>query len=347
MLDITRRIYEAFASPKTSIIKGNSGLYPSSASIEIDGEKFGACHRQEYYKWFKYKPTESTDPETGLTSIMGDSLHEMVVRFLREHVIETDILVLTAEQAFFDQKNFISGRTDIFMKDMKTDKLHGCDIKTVGDYKASVTIEEPDLVHILQCAIYLDQYNKSAARNNSKPVEDWIILYLARSENYKLKKYPHGSLFKYLWQFHVTIESNNSVSVTNQYGATRNYPKVTLDKIYARYEKLLKAIKDKTMPDREYEYRYSEARLTGMLKNEKLNKGQSAEVEKWLEKGAKQGDLELDIGDFQCRYCNWRSLCYSNDPENGEKEVQVLYTIPKDLIIPKVIANNTDDFEII
>jgi hypothetical protein len=84
-----------------------------------------------------------------------------------------------------------------------------------------------------------------------------------------------------------------------------------------------------------------------MLKNEKLNKGQSAEVEKWLEKGAKQGDLELDIGDFQCRYCNWRSLCYSNDPENGEKEVQILYTIPKDLIIPKVITNNTDDFEII
>lgn len=347
MLDITKRIYEAFASPKTSVIKGNSGLYPSSASIEINGEKFGACHRQEYFRWFRYKPTEQGDPETNLTGLMGDSLHSMIVEFLRQHVIETDIVVLTAEQAFFDQKAFLSGRTDIFMKDLKTGLLHGCDIKTVGDYKASITTEEPDTTHILQCAIYLDQYNKSALRNNSKPVEDWIILYLARAENYKLKKYPHGSLFKYLWQFQVTIEKDGSVSVTNQYGATKNHPEITIKKIYDRYETLLGYIKDKKLPDREYQYQYSEEKLTGMLKTDQLNKTQSAEVQKWLDKGAKAGELKLDMGDFQCRYCAWKTLCYSAKPEEGEKETQVLYSLPKDIILPHPVVSIKKDIDII
>lgn len=337
MLDIPRRVYEAFANPKTSVVKGNSGLYPSSASIEINGEKHGSCHRQEYYRWFKYKTTEQSDPELGLTGLMGESLHEMLVGFLQRHVEETDIVVLSAEQAFFDSDNFLSGRIDIFLKDLKTGNLHGCDIKSVGDYKSSVTTEQPDVTHILQCAIYLDQYNKSAIKNNSKPVQDWIILYISRAENYKLKKYPHGSLFKYLWQFSISINSDLSISSTNQYGATTHYPEITLTKIYDRYKTLLKHIKEKKLPNREYEYQYSESRLTGMLQNDKLNKTNSAEVQKWLDKGAKPNELTLDLGDFQCRYCAWKSLCYSSDPNKGEHQEAVLYSIQKDLIIPKVI----------
>jgi hypothetical protein len=267
----------------------------------------------------------------------GDALHNMIVEMIRLSTADSHMLVLSNEQSFFDSKELLSGRTDIFLKDLKTGKLYGCDIKTVGDYKAGMVIEQPGIEHILQCAVYLDQYNKSAELNNSKPVENWIILYLARSEHWKLKKYPHGSLFKYLWQFSIDL-TKGYITVTDQFGGTKEYPEITMEKIYERYRTLLAKIKLKELPDRDYEYKYSEEKLVGMLKTEKLNKTQTSEVKKWMDKGAVEGELEMDMGDFQCRYCSWRSLCYSSDPANGKKARPILYKAPKEIVVPHAVS---------
>lgn len=335
MLDIPKRLHNAFSNPKTSVVKANTGMYPASASVEVEGQLYGACHRAEYYRWYRYAPTSEVDPEMSLTAKMGEALHEFLTSVLLRSVAETDIVVLSNEQGFFDSKELLSGRTDLFLKDLKTGKLHGCDIKSVGDFKAGMVCEEPSIEHLLQCAIYLDQYNKSAKINNSRPVEDWIILYIARSENWKLKKYPHGSMFKYLWQFSLDLKKDY-VTVTNQFGAITEYPDITIEAINARYRILLDKIRNKQLPDRDYEYKYSEERLTGMHKQGKLNKGQTAEIKKWLDDGAKEGELALDMGDFPCRYCNWTSLCYSSTPDKGDKAQQVLYNIPKDIVVPQL-----------
>lgn len=338
MLDITKRFYESLRNPKIFNVKGQTGFYPSSASIVIDGEKHGSCHRAEYYRWFRYKPTEDTDPEGALAGLMGDALHTMVASVLRNSTIETDITVLSNEQSFWDSERFLSGRTDLFMQDNRTKELHGCDVKTVGEYKAGTVIEQPDIVHMIQCAIYLDQYNKSAAINNSRPVKDWIILYLSRAETYKLKKYAHGSLFKYMWQFSLDLDKGH-VSITNQYGSVKEYKEITMEKIYERYDILKEQIQNVKFPDRDYEYQYSEEKLVGMLKMGKLLKGQSEEVQKWLDKGAKPGQLKLELGDFACRYCSWKSQCWSSDPlPNTPKEKKVLYNIPKDMVVVKPVT---------
>jgi len=327
MLDLPKRIYNAIANPVVSNTRPNTGLHPASASIVVNNQVIGACHRQEWYRWFGYQATEQQDPEHTLTAITGDALHSMVVSLLRENVATTNLVVLSAEQSFFDKVELISGRTDIFIKDLTTSKLYGCDIKTVGDYKSGMVATQPDMAHILQCAIYLDQYNKSAALNSSEPVENWIILYLARSENYKLKKYPHGSPFKFLWQFSIDLKEGY-VRVTDQIGGQVHLREITMEGIYTRYRKLMDQIRAKSLPDRDYEYQYSEEKLTGLARTGKLNKEETKTVNEWLEAGAEPGKLGLDKGDFQCRYCEFKSICYSATPLEAPKKLQLLYNIP-------------------
>lgn len=341
MLNIPHRIYNAFANPATSTVRPNTGLYPASASIEVDGAIYGACHRAEYYRWYRYAPTNEMDPESILITSIGDSIHNMVSSILRRNVEETNIVVLSDEQAFFDSTEFISGRTDLLLKDLKTGHLHGCDVKSVGEYKASMVIDQPDLLHILQCVVYLDQYNKSAKINNSKPISDWIILYIARNESWRLKKYPHGSLFKYMWQFTIDLDKGY-VTVTGQNGSKKEYPKITVEKIYERYRNLLAKIRIKTLPDRDFQLQYDDARITGLHKAEELNKADSASVEKWLKDGAKPGEHGVEMGDFQCRFCSWQKLCHSDDPVNGDKQKQTLYNIPKDVIVAKEIKEGLE-----
>jgi len=346
MLNIPHRIYNAFASPAVSTIRPNTGLYPASASIKINDTQHGACHRQEYYRWYKYEPTSVSDPEGVLTTTMGDAIHIMIATILKNHVQETDIVVLSEEQSFYDSVEFISGRTDLFLKDLKTGLLHGCDVKSVGEYKAGMVIDQPDITHILQCAVYLDQFNKSAKINNSKQVSDWIILYVARNESWKLKKYPHGSLFKYMWQFSINLDKGY-ITVVSQNGATKEYPEITMEKVYEQYRILIKKIRAKELPDRDFQIQYSEDRITGMYKSDQLNKTNGAIVEKWLEKGAKAGELKLDIGDYQCKFCQWAGLCYSSDPDKPEKQKQVLYNIPKDVLLVKEIKEAKQDIDLI
>ncbi len=349
MLNIPHRIYKAFASQSISQVRPNTGLYPASASIKIKDTQYGSCHRQEYYRWYRYEPTSVVDPEGVLTTTLGDSIHRMVAELLRNNVHETDIVVLSEEQAFFDSTEFISGRIDLFLKDLKTGLLHGCDVKSVGEYKAGMVIDQPDIQHILQCAVYLDQYNKSAKLNNSKPVQDWIVLYIARNESWKLKKYPHGSVFKYMWQFSIDLEKGY-VTVTSQSGSRKEYPEITIEKIYEQYRILMSKIKSKTLPDRDFQIQYSEERITGMYKSDQLNKTNGAIVEKWLEKGAKAGELKLDIGDFQCKFCQWSALCYSETPDafaNAKKQIQALYNIPKDIILVTELKEAKENIDLI
>lgn len=342
MLDIPNRIYSALSAPKVTNVRGNTGLYPASASIVLDGKTYGACHRAEYYRWYRYAPTSESDPEGQLIMMSGESMHEMLVDYLRKATIDTDIMVLSAEQSFFDSKEMISGRIDILMKDLKTGRLHGCDIKSVGEYKAGLVIEQPAIEHILQCAVYLDQFNKSAALNGSRPVEDWIILYISRVDTYKLKKYAHGSMFKNLWQFSVDL-TRGYITVTDQYGAQKEYPEITMEKIYERYATLLTKIKLKELPDRDYEAQYGEETIVGLHSGKKLNKAQTAAVKEWMDDGAKEGELDVELGDFNCKLCNWSALCWSAKPEDGPKAVPTLYNIKKELAIVRAPEEKSVD----
>lgn len=345
MLDLPSRIYNIFSSPVTDNIRGKTGFYPSDASVEReDGDKTGSCLRQQYYRWNNCEPTEESDPEIGLISVTGEALHTMMASLIRNHPVETNLLLLREEQSFYDKEILLSGRIDLLLYDMLSHTVVGCDVKTVGDYASSVSVDQPRLKDVLQCVIYLDQYQKNSPKGEQ--MENWIILYLARSENWKLKKYPHGSPFKYLWQFSIALDpEDRHVIIENQFGVKTHYNDITPEKIYSRYKELKNYIKSGQLPPRDYEHTYSEERILGMHKNGKIKfKKDQTVIDKWIKNDMKEGELGLDMGDFECRYCSFKSLCWSESPEDITPRKQRLYDLPstkKSLIIPTEPKNTS------
>ena len=65
---------------------------------------------------------------------------------------------------------------------------------------------------------------------------------------------------------------------------------------------------------------------------------------------SKVGELKLDIGDFQCKFCQWSALCYSETPDafaNAKKQIQTLYNIPKDIILVTELKEAKENIDLI
>lgn len=132
-----------------------------------------------------------------------------------------------------------------------------------------------------------------------------------------------------LWQFDMDIEQGY-VTVQNQHGATKEYKDITIDAILDRYKYILKHIKTRSLPDRDYEAQYSEEKITALHKAGQLQfKKDNEAVEKWLKKGAKEGELGLTMGDSECMFCSHKVKCYSADPLSSPKKDFELYDIKK------------------
>jgi len=328
MIDIVNRLYSAFNDDTRRNIRPNTGMHPSACSIVINGELHGACHRREYYKWYRYPESDQSDPEGMLAALSGEALHDMVANMLRRYGLESQLEIVSIEESFYDRDELISGRTDLFLLDKKTNKLFGVEIKTVGEYKTGLTMDQPDLEHVMQSMIYLNTYNKYMP-SKYKQVDEWLILYIARSETYKTRKYAHGSPFKQMWQFGISLQIDGSVIIEDMHGGKTHRSDVTLDKLYGRYRDLMVSIRTKTIPDREYEAQYDEQRIAGMYKrNVGLFKKQREVVKKWLDAGAVAGDLNLVIGDFGCRFCQFSTKCWGPDSDTHPGIEEYMYKIP-------------------
>lgn len=340
MLNISNRLYKALVNPVVKENRAGKRLYPSSASV-VDGDNtYGSCHRKEYYKWYDCKEDEGEiNADHLLMALAGDCLHSMIGNLLRVNNFRTGLDVVGEEHSFYDKYYMLSGRCDLLLRDNTTGTLSGVDIKTVGEgvmsSKPSV-VDFPKMDHIIQCMVYLDQYNKIS----DAPFEEWIILYMARSDSWKLKKHPHGSMLRDIWEFSVKIDpTDGHAIIENQHGQITHLS-ITIDAIYLRYETLLDYISRKKLPPRDYSYQFTEEELLGMYKTKKLNKGDSEKVEKWIKKKAPTGVLNLDKGDSECKYCRLVGTCYSNDPETFDtKPTKVISSG----IIPTKVAEKPKD----
>jgi hypothetical protein len=328
MIDICKRLNEAYSNPVIRRTSGRRGVYPSEASIEVNGEIVGACHREAYFDWFGYEEEGAVNPDSILAAEMGNWMHDGLVESYRARPIETGLTVLSAEQPFFNKDELISGRTDIFMMDNASGEIFGVDIKSVGEWAGKKCYLQPKLDHIIQCALYLWEY-QNTARQGKREINKWIILYISRDENWDLKKNIHGSLFKYLWQFTVSFEDEHVV-VQNQAGVVTKYKDITTEGIIKRYRIFLDHVKNKNLPERDFEAQYSEEKIVGMYELGTLPfKKDIAAVEKWMKKGAAEGQLNMSIGDDACFFCRHKGKCYSEDPLSYPKEERILYDLPQ------------------
>ena len=330
MLDIPEKLYKALQSEHPKDQRNSMKMYPSSASMKLpNGTIVGACARAQYYRWFECIRDGEPDPEGALIFATGDALHDMVVRMIRSTAMASNLEVLTVEQAVYEHDLLLSGRSDFVVMDRNDGSIHGCEVKTVGEGAIYIMsnggrVPLPKIEHLMQATIYLDKYRKNAIETGTRVMKGFILLYVARSESWKLKSYPHGSHFKHIWQYYMTMDDTGKVTVTDQRGDKVDVGDLNINYINDRYTFILDKIKKKELPDREFAYQYSEDVLKAMSDAGKLNKAQTALVDKWVDNGAKAGSLTVEKGDFQCIYCNNKNTCYSATPDVFETESHAL-----------------------
>jgi hypothetical protein len=102
-------------------------------------------------------------------------------------------------------------------------------------------------------------------------------------------------------------------------------PHLNVSKIHDRYKMLALFLANKTLPPRDYDISYSEEKITTLHKLGKLTRKADKElVDKWLKKGAKEGTLKLEMGDFECKMCTYRDKCWDKESSDINKQLSNL-----------------------
>lgn len=309
---LSKRLYKALESPATTTIKPIKSYHPSSASIKLPdtGEVIGSCLRQQYYRMVEPIISNSQPVDYKIAAIMGDQLHEMIANFISTYGFAMKLQLIDVEHSFFYEDFNLSGRCDIIAWDHDKQEPIGIEIKTVGEYKASMCIERPAPEHVMQAMIYLHVYNKLIPVEMVRP-KKWYVWYLARNDSWSLKSKKHGSPFSVLWDFYVTLDHGTGIPTVYTPVGKEEWSNYNINSVLARYKDLDYYIQNTIVPPRDYEIQYSEDKIVGLHKQGKLTRKVDKEkIDKWLDKGAKKDKLKLEMGDKECDLCNWKDKCW-------------------------------------
>lgn len=328
MNNLTNRFKEAYENPTIDSKKRSSTYHPSSASIEVEenGAKrvIGGCIRQQ---WYRIKSEGCTNPgitDHAISADIGEKLHLLIEDYLDTHGFKMGIQKIKAESVIYDKELNLSGRSDILAWDHLNNELIGIEVKSVGEYKAGKCAEAPDETHVMQAMIYLDFYNKHIPEGMPRP-KKWYIWYISRTENWTIKARKHGSPLQMLWDYYITLDEEG---IPNIYSAhnTERWAHLSVEKIKERYSDLDYFVTENVLPPRDFEIKYSEERLVDMYKRDQIPTKRDKEIiRKWLAKGAPEGDLKIDMGDFACRFCDWKDHCW----EGKDNKVKSDFNLPK------------------
>jgi len=330
MNEISRRLYNAIQRPAIRSGRRSRSNHPSAASVEvpcpISGTKIlGGCLRQEYYRLTGEQSATDINPNWSMAAILGNTYQDTVRNLMLNNGFRMELDLIAEEHPIYVEDIDLSGRIDLVFWDRKNKEIMGIEVKSVGDYKSKKTIVEPDIEHVMQSMIYLDYYRKSIPKGMAH-INKWYILYVARSEGWHLKNQKvNSSPFTNIWDFYITLEPDGSPTVWGPKGSN-HIKDVTLEKIYERYEQLSLAVKEGKIPDRDFDLQYPEDKLTGLYKLGKMEfKKDQAVMESWIKRGAQEGQLALQMGDSQCRFCAWQSKCWNLEDDS---ETSGLFDLP-------------------
>lgn len=322
---LSNKLAKVITDPTFPHNRKSSSVNPSSASIQFldsmgNTKTVGACLRQQYYKMtgINSDASATVNIDWTISALIGDKLHDLIVQLIDTYGFAMKIQRLAAEHSIYDEVTRLSGRCDLIAWDYNTDEPIGIEIKSVGEYKAKNTIEQPGAEHVLQSMVYLDYYN-SKIPDGQKKITKWYIWYISRTENWTLKAKGHGSPFVMLWDFCVELKDGVPI-ITLPTGVKQKWSQFSIKNIYERYDLLLKYVNECVVPPRDYEINYSEEKITGLFKNDKLERKMDKEaVEKWLKKGAEAGKLKVSMGDIECRFCEYSDLCWNGTINKNAK----------------------------
>jgi len=296
-------------------------------------ERIGGCTRALFFRTKGIPRSEETDILLARKALKGERLHE-----LEQQLHEEAGILLASEEdvAFTDPDTKISGRPDEILFDPHQKQIWVHEIKSVSGmyqggkgtiYRVAKAPFMPKAPHVLQVIIYLYQYptlsslTKAMYRNHlayqtaylagdlmALPRERIDLLWrrLARAD--RLLRVEGdlpvvGAQITYFdraseeWSrppHEVRLLADGSIMVNDR------IQKYNLPNVLDRAVRALEAAGGDELPDRDFQLEYDKERLDKLASTGRLGKGQMAD---W-----KKGTLSM--GDFACRYCDWRGTCW-------------------------------------
>jgi hypothetical protein len=263
-------------------------FYPSEASVEwIDqyGIKrvAGTCLRQSYFRLTKQVDAIPPDPYSEWIFALGKAVEEILVEQWKQMGIW-----VANNVKFFDPIHLISGEIDVVCTDPEG-KPFGVEVKSFYGYHATKELcgakgqeGRPKTSQLLQSLLYVDICKKHGV------LEYFKMIYKARDSASEA-------------EFDIDIIDDNGAKHPTINGNVDH--RFTVNDIYSRYQKLQQYIDNKEVPNNDFEISWD---LRKIDERRQIGEVSKTAYEKW-EKNPKRDP----IGDWQCRYCPFKKVCWS------------------------------------
>lgn len=304
-------------------------LWPSGATTEIDGTVLGKCRRQNFLRYAKdnyafsdkyshleniYKLVKEKTIPPSVYSQWIWRAGELYEQYCIDIAKESGIYVADQVAIYIPDFN-VSGKIDLITINPETHKYHIVEVKSVYGFNANNvlgtdsqrkngTMGTPRESHLMQLGIYQAWYG-----NVNEEFAEGLLVYGARDT---------GKYAEYL----VTVEKleDEKHYIHYQPNSPCTGPKVnsniTIESILLNYKMIQDAVESGKVPERDYELFYSEERIQSMYEAGLLNKTETAQHEKRLDQikeGKKRIVKAVEKGDWQCRLCEYKDICYDKD----------------------------------
>lgn len=297
-------------------------LYPSAASCRSDsnfgtisiGDVQGACNRAQ---WYRIKEYTESDP-AGLYSQYIFAAGVMWEKWIIEQT-KLNGWYYTSNYKWSIPEYYLSGEIDIAIRDPETHEIIIVESKTYSsaNYQAKIDllgmparggatrVPMPKVQNVLQAALYLYYFGKP----ENGGVKRVLLTYFDRScggpENNQEFWISFNPESEGVTRIHIDCKDIK--------GNSHSYdmPGVSIEGVFARYKELLDHLVSgaEEAPKPDYEHVYNDEKVIRLY--------EASEIAETKYKAWSKDKVKNPIGDWQCSYCNYKTLCKQQKEEEG------------------------------
>ena len=230
---------------------------------------------------------------------------------------ESGVFVGEQVQVYIPEFN-VSGKIDIIVLDPIEENLRIVEVKSIYGYNANTILGTPSErrkgqlgvprdSYLMQLGIYQywyanpnENFGKALLIAGARDTGRYAEFEIDVKKDEESESDDHFVFYKGNAPFE-TKEVNSGISIEN---------------ILSQYKLVADAVDSGSVPDRDYELQYSEEKIDKLYERNQLNKTDRTQYEKrklQLEEGKSRVVKAVEKGDWQCRLCSFRDVCYEQD----------------------------------
>jgi hypothetical protein len=241
---------------------------------------------------------------------MGNHIQSII-----EDKLQKAGLWMGSEKRIWIPKFRISGRTDIWAWDPESLKPGKSRVPVLIEVKSISGRQEGGIIrpvrsklmpkedHVCQVVPYLDFYSQFPGYFHGSPVR--VVLFEISRESMKFKE--HVVFLGGKGQHGMPLDKDERYAIVRNDLGTYQLKFISVRGVYGRWAKLADHLKKGELPPRDFEMQYDNDKLAILASKEVLDR------EKMVRSRKKDPDgkgLWLEKGDWQCRYCDYRTKCW-------------------------------------